>query len=216
MRRCASWCVRVLSPAGARDLKATCASGLAQCKNTSKTVSKRGRALGRTCSVCLHPRAAEINEQLVNGLVQNKAIAVSTGLNVSAVSRHRRVCLQPVILSDADQLKLLMGRSEELWLMSAGSGDVRAMAQSIQSSLRALEFQLRHREDEAQGQAARDLPDDLRQWTDAEGARMMKFLDHIISSTSLPSPEEYAARCGSQFQGEREKHEHNGLIPIRN
>ena len=165
--------------------------------------------MGRPCSACVSPLSAQINMQIATGAT-SKAIAASTGVSPSAISRHRRVCLQPAVLTDAEQLRLLVDRSEELWTVAATHGDVRAMAQSLASSLRALEFRFRHSaEQEAQAQSARDLPPDTKLWTEAEAAKFRAYLDHIVSTTRLPSAEQYATYC------EGEHREHSDLLPLR-
>ena len=168
--------------------------------------------MGRLCACCASPRRPEIDTAIVASATA-KAIAATVGLKATQVSRHRRICLQAAPLSDADQLKLLMGRSEELWAMAAGNGDVRAMAQALQSSLRALEFQIRHHEEEAQAQTARDLPHNTQLWTPDEGTKFIAYMDWVLQTTKMPTVEEYAAYSSTRFGGE--KHEHDRL-PIRN
>jgi hypothetical protein len=46
-------------------------------------------ALPRTCTVCSHPEAISINEELVLKKASNRAIACQYGLNRMAVQRHR-------------------------------------------------------------------------------------------------------------------------------
>jgi hypothetical protein len=160
--------------------------------------------MGRACSCCTSDRRAEIDTAIAAGAT-NKAIAATVGLNAVQVGRHKRRCLQVTPLSDAEQLTLLMARSEELWAMAAGNGDVRAMAQALQSSLRALEFQIRHREEEHEGKTAYDLPLDVNLWDEDDRRRFIAFLDHILLSTPMP---DVRVVNGPRDSAGEEEHEH--------
>jgi hypothetical protein len=159
----------------------------------------------------MSPRCAEINAQIVAG-AQNKAIAERAGLSPSVISRHRRICLQPEVLSEAEQVELWLSRADQMFLQAGINGQVREQCQALAAGLRALEFSFKRRE-EMQTEEARALPHDVQRWTDAERSKMMEFLDHIVTSTKLPTVEEYAARFGHEGGVNRE---HFDLLPIRN
>lgn len=165
--------------------------------------------MGRACACCTSPRRAEIDSAIVAGATA-KAIATTVGLNATQVSRHRRICLQPEVLTESDQVQLWLCRADEMFLQAGVNGQVREQCQALAAGLRALEFSFKRRE-EIQAQDARALPEDLQKWSDAERSRMLEFLDDIVQNLQLPTPEEYAL-C---YEGEMQQHEHNDLLPYR-
>jgi hypothetical protein len=142
--------------------------------------------MSRPCSACTSPRRAEIDSALAAGATC-KAVAATVGLNAGMISRHKRKCLQSTSLTDAEQLKLWASRAEEAYLMSGANADVKSMCAALAAGLRSVELSLKRKEELQQSQAAaRDFPTDLKEWSEAERARMRDYIDHCIANADLP------------------------------
>jgi hypothetical protein len=74
--------------------------------------------MGRTCSVCAHPDAFFINEELVLHKQSNRAITRQFGLSKDAVARHRehipRLLVQALEAEEASQADDLLGQVRDL------------------------------------------------------------------------------------------------------
>jgi hypothetical protein len=166
--------------------------------------------MGRPCACCTSPRRPEIDTAIVAG-VASKTVAASVGLSPSQIGRHKRKCLQPVVLNEAEQLSMLAARADEAYQLSGQNADVKSMCSALSVSLRALELSFRRKEELRQQQEARDLPLDVKLWTEAEACKFRAYMD-VLQTTELPTVAEYAARFG--FEGGKNR-EHD-LLPIRN
>jgi hypothetical protein len=166
--------------------------------------------MSRPCSICASPQRQQVDERLCTG-VTAKAVADELHLNPDKVRRHKRVCLQPQVLSETEQLSMWADRANEAYLMSGANADVRSMCAALAAGLRTLEMSFKRKEELQQQQEARDLPADPKNWTEAEHARHQAYCDYVLRNMKLPTPEEYAL-C---YEGETQQHEHSDLLPIR-
>jgi hypothetical protein len=146
--------------------------------------------VSRRCAACKHLRRADLDARILAGGETFKALAQEFAVDPSCLSRHSRKHLQaletaaPVTVEE--EIRVWMARSEELWNLAATNADVRGLAQALAQGLRGLEFSLKRKE-EVKEQAARELPHELNQWTEAERTRMQKYLDWVMTSAGMPA-----------------------------
>jgi hypothetical protein len=113
--------------------------------------------MSRPCSICASPQRQQVDERLCTG-VTAKAVADELHLNPDKVRRHKRVCLQPQVLSETEQLSMWADRANEAYLMSGANADVRSMCAALAAGLRTLEMSFKRKEELEKTQSVRDLP----------------------------------------------------------
>ena len=95
------------------------------------------------CSVCKHPKRAEIDRLLLSGEGTNRSIAKDYGLNHNAVQRHRSRHIAPALVKakehreivEADSVMsdvvMLRARGIALLDMAESSGDIRTACTAL-------------------------------------------------------------------------------------
>jgi hypothetical protein len=146
------------------------------------------------CKICNDATAAPAINAMIESHVRQAIIHTEhPEFSISQISRHGRNCLAKPKVDSADgsEAGVWLERLRQTYDQAVIDGDTKARVSAITAASRSLE-KMRKAEAEKQDD---ELPTDVHQWTDKQGAQFTAYIDSVVrEATEKAGPDSGVGR----------------------